>query len=206
MSVTQAEFARQEGVSRARVSQWISKRVIHLQSDGTIDPNEARAELRRNRDESRRIDYEAWAGSRRGEDGPPPPFTGNLVRDFGMTSLVAFYPFFIERMIPLQMGLFKELHLADKSAKAACVCFAFKVNELIHNFIRKDGLKQFFRDECGEDIDRFSSEVFFNGQRKKIYPCDDFDLEHPPIVQSHLKELGPDWPFDEGEKTAKGKK
>lgn len=201
--ITKKQFAAQQGVSAARVSQWLKSKIISALPDRSIDPIEAERDLLRNRDPSKRFDWEYRTQLSRQNHSPingldelPPPFTGNIVRDFGLMALVAFYPYFVEKIIPLQMVLLRELHLADKSAKGACVCFDFMVNKIINSFVREDAFKKFFRVQFGEDIDQFASEVFKGGRQRKISLPHDLDLGHPPIVLSFLKELGPDWPSE----------
>jgi len=196
MGISKSEFAERQGVSKGRVSQWLKTGVIKCLSDGSIDPEEGEYELSRNRDANKRLDYKLRIEQKRftHDDSPPPPFTGSL-RDFAILGFMAFYPFYIEKMAPLLLDLLKQ-HVADKNAKGATVCFAFKVRELIDEFVGKDIFKKFLRDKTGEDLDQLSADLFYKGKRRKGCLPRRLHLKHPPIVARLLKEIGSDWPFE----------
>lgn len=194
MKVSQRKFAELEGVSRQRVNQWVAQNIISLDLNGKVDVEKAREELRRNRDENKRIDWAtSYLTARNDGHRPPAPFSGTL-RDWVIMGLAVFYPFFIEKMVPMHLELFKMLHVRERDAKGLAVCFAFAVNELTNEFIQKDVFKNFILDAAGEDIDELSDHLFRRKHRKHIRPGR-LKLEHPPVISGLLKELGTSWPF-----------
>jgi hypothetical protein len=209
--ISQKQFASQQRISPARVSQWIKSGIISTLSDGSIDPIEAERDLLKNRDGSKRLDWEyrmELPKKNPNLDGPPPPFTGNYLRDVMIISIVSLYDYFLQGMVRLQLKLLRELGLTEKSAKGVALCFAFSTHDLFKSFVEKDLLKKFLLEKLGEDIDSIQSQHFGSARRVKTFPPKDFQLYHPKVVLDILKELGPDWPFEvaKKKKTTKGVK
>lgn len=62
--VSQAEFARMQGVSAPRVSQWVREGIITLTWDRKVDVEEASLQLRQRLDLGKRIDWEVTFGKK----------------------------------------------------------------------------------------------------------------------------------------------
>lgn len=188
-TISQADFSRMQGVSRARVSQWIKNGTISLGFDGRIDPEKARDELQRNLDLGKRFDWEtsSIAQAREGRDGPPHPFTGNLIRDMTITGLTFFYDYYINIMIPILLKLFMENFHADKeSAQEAVICSGFKTHEIIKDFLEKDIFDKRLRSLVGIGIDQFWGEI--SGRKmQRTSPPKNFQMEHPEALLKLLK-------------------
>jgi hypothetical protein len=205
--ITKKQFAAQQGVSPARVSQWVKNKIIFTLPDGSIDPVEGERDLLKNRDASKRVDWEYRIKPQKHnhprQEGPPHPFTGNIARDFMIMGLIGFYDFFLQKMIPLHLTLFRDLHVEDRSAKGMAVCFAFKTHDLIKEFVEKDLFKRFFLEQTREDID---PALPIGGKKMKTFPPKNFNIEHPKVVKDLLGELGSAWPFEDEKKVSKKKK
>jgi hypothetical protein len=188
-TVSQAEFARMENISRARVSQWVKNRTISLELNGKIDPEKAGRELDRNRDAGRRLDYELRTDGGRsnsndysGPDGPPHPFTGNIMRDMTIISLTFFYEHYLNIMAPILMKIFTELcHVNKECAGEFVVCFGFKTHEIIKELLERDLIGK----KLGTDFDHFYSEI--SGRRVRTSPPKDFQMEHPETLLKLLR-------------------
>jgi transcriptional regulator with XRE-family HTH domain len=78
MGITQKDFARQQGVSPARVNQWLRDGIVSRESilpDGSLDPVAASRDVLKNRDPSKRLEYEI----RRAESNHSPEVEDYLV-------------------------------------------------------------------------------------------------------------------------------
>ena len=195
-TVTQAEFGRMQGVSGARVSQWIKNKTISLESNGRIDPDKAKGELLTNLDHAKRIDWEA-SYSKGGPsrhyrvedpgDGPPPPYTGNIVRDVAITSLAIFYEYYVSIMGPIQLKLLRELcHVAKESAEDLTILFAFKSHEIIREFLERDVFDSWLKKNEGVGIDKLQGELLGKAI-PKTFPPRDFSMDHPAFIVELLK-------------------
>ena len=188
-TISQADFSRMQGVSRARVSQWIKDGTISLELDGRIDPAKAGDELEKNLDLGKRLDWEtsSIAQAREGRDGPPHPFTGNLVKDMTITTLTFFYEHYINIMVPILLKLFMENFHADKeSAQEAVICFGFKAHEIVKNFLEKDIFDKRLRSLVGIGIDQFWGEI--SGRKmQRTSPPKHFRMGHPEALLKLLK-------------------
>jgi hypothetical protein len=214
-AISKAEFARQQNLSRARVSQYISSGILRdsILPSGRLDLDVAKRELASKRDALRRLEYDLCAD--RGNstpciypgdpDGPPEPFTGNIIRDFMIMSLISLYDYFLQEMVPLQLKLLRELHVEERTAKGMAICFSFKTHDIFKNFVEKDLFKKFLSKEIGEDIDSIPVHSM-RARKVKTFPPEDFKLYHPKVVLDLLKDIGPDWPFDDDHKMKKVKK
>ena len=63
--VSQAEFARMKGVSRARVSQWARDGIISLTLDRRVNVEDANKQISQRLDFGKRIDWDVTFGKRR---------------------------------------------------------------------------------------------------------------------------------------------
>jgi hypothetical protein len=57
--ITKKQFAVMQKVSPARVSQWTKTKIISTLPDGTIDPIKGERDLLKNRDATKRLDWES---------------------------------------------------------------------------------------------------------------------------------------------------
>lgn len=208
--INQAKFARRRKVSRARVSQWVAEGKISL-VNGKVDVAAAELALQQNLDPIKRIDYEAsqeTPSPRKdlyediGNDKPPKPFTGNILRDTMIMALTSLYEYYLEQMIPLQLNVLQGLHLRKREAKSGAVCFAFKTHDIFKEFVEGDLFKKFLQEQIGENIDSIASQ-HMRTREMETFPPKDFQLYHPRVILDLLKELGPDWPFTDEKKTNK---
>ena len=193
--ITKKQFAAQQKVSPARVSQWVKSGVISTLPDGSIDPIEGERDLLRNRDASKRLDWEASYPHATGKnfpvadrgDGQPPPYTGHFIRDTVITCLGIFYDYHVSIMGPLYFKLLREVcHVSKESAEDLTILFAFKCHEIIKEFLEKDVFDQWLRKNEGVNLDKLQGELLGKAI-PKTFPPRDFSMDHPAFILELLK-------------------
>jgi len=198
--ITKKQFALQQGVSSARVSQWIKSKIISTLPDGSIDPIEGERDLLKNRDASKRIDWEYRIQPQKqnhpghsdpGPDGPPPPFTGNVFRDALLMGFPVFYKFYGDTMAPIFLKLLTEFcHVAKEEAEELTILFIFKTHEVIQEFLKKDIFEKWLNENLGEDVDNLQSFLTRGPFKSTVPPRSLPIMEHPAFILELLKRRG----------------
>jgi len=147
------------GRSAARVSQWIKNKTIHLEPNGRIDPEKARAELERNLDMSKNIDWNVTFAGKKSSDSNPGDdlskfgLSGNPFRDGAILGLRHFYEDFSKKMIPILLAMFGKLKVSKTSAKVLTVCLLTKMADEIEEYVRRDSFNDQIKALANESLD-----------------------------------------------------
>jgi hypothetical protein len=191
MGISKSAFAKHEGVSKGRVSQWLKSGVITCLPDGSIDPERGEYELSRNRDASKRFDYESRIEQNRftHDDGPPPPFTGNIFRDALIMGFPCFYKHIGDTMGPILIKLLTEFcHVPKEEAEETTICLIFTCHEIIQDFLKKDIFNKWLQEKCEESLDGLQG-IFLGGRVRKSGPPKNLPImTHSEFIIKLLKD------------------
>lgn len=137
--VSQAAFARQQGVSRQRVHQWLRGGIIQS-IDGKIDSKKAIVELERNLDHGRRIDWELETKNKSADrdDLKLAGLSGNPIRDLMVLCLVDFLEKYCRVMMPILRAVLEAAGLARQDAKELGISFFTRSTQEVEEFIKDD--------------------------------------------------------------------